>query len=56
MIWGKVMGYRIQQIESYVKQSMETVTAPDLRIAHNFKHVECRRKGDCYWFDVRHFR
>ncbi|MEJ5310034.1 MAG: HD domain-containing protein [Anaerolineae bacterium] len=31
---------RIQQIESYVKQAMEMVTAPDLRIAHDFKHVE----------------
>jgi uncharacterized protein len=35
-----VIDERIQQIESYVKQSMETVTAPDLRIAHDFKHVD----------------
>ena len=34
------MDGRIQQIESYVIQSMETVTAPDLRIAHDFKHVD----------------
>ena len=31
---------RIQQIESFVRQSMSTVTAPDLRIAHDFKHVD----------------
>jgi uncharacterized protein len=30
----------IQQIEAYVKASMKTVTAPDLRIGHNFKHVD----------------
>jgi uncharacterized protein len=31
---------RIQQIEDYVRQSMSTVAAPDLRIAHDFKHVD----------------
>ena len=31
---------RIQQIESFARQSMSTVTAPDLRIAHDFKHVD----------------
>ena len=34
------MGDKIQQIESYVRQSMSSVTAPDLRIAHDFKHVD----------------
>ena len=37
---NKVVGDRIQQIESYVRQAMSTVTAPDLRIAHDFKHVD----------------
>ena len=37
---NKVVRNRIQQIESYVRQSMSTVTAPDLRIAHDFKHVD----------------
>lgn len=37
---NKVAGERIQQIESFVIQSMRTVTAPDLRIAHDFKHVD----------------
>jgi uncharacterized protein len=31
---------RIQQIENYVRQSMSTVVAPDLRIGHDFKHVD----------------
>lgn len=31
---------RIQQIESYVKQAMRTIAAPDLRVAHDFKHVD----------------
>ncbi len=31
---------RVQQIEGYVRQSMSTVAAPDLRIAHDFKHVD----------------
>jgi hypothetical protein len=31
---------RIQQIERYVKQTMGAVNAPDLRIAHDFKHVD----------------
>ena len=30
---------RIQQIESYVRRSMSTVTAPGLRVAHDFKHA-----------------
>lgn len=34
------MGDRIQQIENYVRQLMSTVTASDLRIAHDFKHVD----------------
>jgi uncharacterized protein len=35
-----VVGGRIQQIEDHVRQSMATVAAPDLRIAHDFKHVD----------------
>jgi putative nucleotidyltransferase with HDIG domain len=35
---------RIQQIERYVKQSMGAVNAPDLRIAHDFKHVDRVRR------------
>jgi uncharacterized protein len=35
-----VVGGRIQQIEDYVRQSMGTVGASDLRIAHDFKHVD----------------
>ena len=35
-----MVGGRIQQIESYVRRSMSTVAAPDLRIAHDFKHVD----------------
>lgn len=31
---------QIQQIERYVKQAMGAVNAPDLRIAHDFKHVD----------------
>jgi uncharacterized protein len=31
---------KIEQIENYVKQLMSTVAAPDLRIAHDFKHVD----------------
>jgi uncharacterized protein len=31
---------RIQRIESFVKRSMSTVTTPDLRIAHDFRHVD----------------
>jgi putative nucleotidyltransferase with HDIG domain len=31
---------RIHEIESYVRRSMSTVTAPDLRIGHDFKHVD----------------
>lgn len=42
------MGDRIQQIESYVKCSMGTVTAPDLRIAHDFKHVDRVRRWALY--------
>ena len=34
------MKHRIQQIEHFVRQSMGTVTAPDLRIAHDFMHVD----------------
>ena len=30
---------KIAQIENYVKQLMSTAVAPDLRIAHDFKHV-----------------
>lgn len=35
---------RIQHIERYVKQAMSTVNAPDLRIAHDFKHVDRVRR------------
>jgi len=35
---------RIQHIESYVRQSMSSVTAPDLRIAHDFRHVDRVRR------------
>jgi uncharacterized protein len=35
----KVAEGRIQRIEKHVRQTMGTVTAPDLRIAHDFKHV-----------------
>ena len=35
---------RIQQIESYVRQSMSSVTAPDLRLAHGFRHVDRVRR------------
>lgn len=35
---------RIQHIEDYVRRSMATVTAPDLRIAHDFKHVDRVRR------------
>ena len=31
---------RIEQIEDYIKQSMGTGTAPDLSIAHDYKHVD----------------
>lgn len=31
---------RIQQIERYVMQVMGTVAAPELKIAHDFKHVD----------------
>jgi hypothetical protein len=34
----------IQQIERYVKQAMDAVNAPDLRIAHDFKHVDRVRR------------
>ncbi len=35
---------RIQHVERYVKRSMNTVNAPDLRIAHDFKHVDRVRR------------
>jgi putative nucleotidyltransferase with HDIG domain len=35
---------RVQQIERYVRQSMSAVAAPDLRIAHDFKHVDRVRR------------
>ncbi|MFC1976077.1 HD domain-containing protein [Chloroflexota bacterium] len=31
---------RIQLIENYVKQTMNTVTVDDLKLAHDFKHVD----------------
>lgn len=31
---------KIEMIEIYVKQLMDTVVSPDLRIAHDFKHVD----------------
>lgn len=31
---------RIRQIETYARQSMSTFVAPDLRIGHDFKHVD----------------
>jgi putative nucleotidyltransferase with HDIG domain len=31
---------RIQQIEEYVRQSMQAATAPELKLAHDFKHVD----------------
>jgi uncharacterized protein len=31
---------RIQEIETYVIQLMSTVTTPDLKIGHDFKHVD----------------
>ncbi len=36
---------RTPQIENYVKQAMNAVTASDLKIAHDFKHVDRVR----YW-------
>jgi uncharacterized protein len=41
---NKPMEERIQRIESYVKRSMSTVTAPDLRIAHDYQHVDRVRR------------
>ena len=35
---------RILQIENYVRQRMSSVTAPDLRIAHDFRHVDRVRR------------
>jgi uncharacterized protein len=35
---------RIQQIEGYVRRAMSTVATPDLRIAHDFKHVNRVRR------------
>jgi HD superfamily phosphodiesterase len=35
---------RIQQIEDFVRQTMHTVVAPELRIAHDFKHVDRVRR------------
>jgi hypothetical protein len=34
----------IAQIRRFVRASMETVTAPDWRIAHDFKHVDGVRR------------
>jgi HD superfamily phosphodiesterase len=34
----------IQQIERYVKQTLGAVNAPDLKIAHDFKHVDRVRR------------
>jgi len=38
------MEHRIQKTELFVRQSMSTIIAPELRIAHGFKHVD-RVKG-----------
>ncbi|MCL5998871.1 MAG: HD domain-containing protein [Chloroflexi bacterium] len=38
------MSDRIQQIEAYVRQTMSAVDTPDLRIAHDFKHVDRVRR------------
>jgi putative nucleotidyltransferase with HDIG domain len=35
---------RVRQIEHYVEQSMGAVNAPDLRIAHDFRHVDRVRR------------
>jgi putative nucleotidyltransferase with HDIG domain len=41
---NRVIKDRIQRIERYVKRSMSTVSAPDLRIAHDYQHVDRVRR------------
>jgi uncharacterized protein len=41
---GIVVEDRIQEIERYVRHSMRSVAAPDLKIAHGFEHVDRVRR------------